>query len=133
MVPGLIFIFVATAQLACLTNSAARASAGVTSTTMDGGICRARGGGICLALCERFGGGLQSMAPRLMLCSAPPMAPKPKPMLSSNAAILLRRSVVRGFYARRGARGFVSSGALATALRVRRACFRSLVSTWLLF
>mmetsp|Transcript_13431 Transcript_13431/g.35719 ORF Transcript_13431/g.35719 Transcript_13431/m.35719 type:complete len:105 (+) Transcript_13431:342-656(+) len=58
------------------------------STTMDGGICRARGGGICLALCERFGGGLQSMAPRLMDCSAPPMAPKPKPMLSSSAAML---------------------------------------------
>ena len=89
MVPGLIFIFVDTAQFACLTNSAARASAGVISTTMDGGICRARGGGICRALWERFGGGLQSMAPRLMDCSWPPMAPKPKPMLSSRAAILL--------------------------------------------
>ena len=53
---------------------------------------RALGGGICLALCERFGGGLQSMAPRLMDCSAPPMAPKPKPMLSSSAAILPRRA-----------------------------------------
>ena len=90
MVPGLIFIFVETAQFACLTSSAARASAGVTSTTMDGGIWRARGGGICRALWERFGGGLQSIAPKLMDCSAaPPMAPKPKPMLSSRAAILL--------------------------------------------
>jgi hypothetical protein len=90
----LIFIFVDTAQFACLTNSAARASAGDISTTMDGGICRARGGGICRALCERFGGGLQSIAPKLMLCSAPPMAPKPKPMLSSSAAMAaLRRRV----------------------------------------
>ena len=88
MVPGFILIFVATAQFACLTNSAARASAGLMSTTMDGGIWRARGGGICLALCERFGGGLQSIAPKLMLCSAPPMAPKPKPMDSSRHAML---------------------------------------------
>jgi len=87
VVPGFILIFVATAQFACLTSSAARASAGDISTTTDGGICRARGGGICLALCERFGGGLKSMAPRLMDCSAPPMAPKPKPMLSSRQAI----------------------------------------------
>jgi hypothetical protein len=92
VVPGFILIFVATAQFACLTNSAARASAGDISTTTDGGICRARGGGICRALWLRFGGGLQSMAPRLMDCSAPPMAPKPKPMLSSNAAIAARAS-----------------------------------------